>query len=62
MNIKFLPFLKSSTNDMFIDFRERGRGQRERNSDVRENHLLIASCMRPDKGSKGLNLQPRYVP
>ena len=34
----------------FIAFRERER-ERERNIDVREKHLLIASCTCPDKGS-----------
>ena len=35
---------------VFIAFRERER-ERERNIDVREKHLLIASCTCPDKGS-----------
>ena len=44
---------------------ERGVGEREReseserNSDVRQKHLLVASCIIPNVG---LNLQPREVP
>ena len=46
----------------FFFLRERGAGrekERERNINVRENHQLVASCMRPDQG---WNLQPSYVP
>ena len=46
-------------------FRDRvGKGERniregERNTDVREKHQLVASCVPP---KQELNLQPRYVP
>ena len=38
---------------MFIDFRERGRGERDK-----QRHQSVFSCMHPDVG---LNPQPRYV-
>ena len=49
---------------MFIDFREKGKGEgraggRERNINVRNTDLLVASCTHPNQGS---NLQPRRVP
>ena len=56
--------LSSSSNSfilfhLFI-FRERGReGDRERNINVREKHLLVASHPRPRGGT---NPQPRHVP
>ena len=45
----------------FIDLKERGRREkeRERNIDVREKHLLVASCIHPDQG---VNLQPNPWP
>ena len=42
-------FFKSSPENMFIDFRERGRGK-ERNTDVKEKHWSVASCIHPDWG------------
>ena len=43
---------------MFIDEREGGRrieGESERDTDVKEKHLSVASCMTPDWGP---SLQP----
>ena len=39
---------------MLIDFREK-----ERNIDVKEKHLSVASCTCPNWGQ---NLQPRHAP
>ena len=51
---------------MLINFRERGREggtererKRERDIDVRENHLSVVSCTHPNWG---LNPPPGYVP
>ena len=58
-------FLNSSPKDMFIDFRERGKGRqgvgvgREREKHGCERETSIASCMHP---SWGPYPQPRYVP
>ena len=42
-------FFKSLHKDMLIDFREKGRdGEKERNIDVREKLLSVASCTHPD--------------
>ena len=49
-------------NILFIYFLEREEGrekEKERNSDVREKHRLVASRMHT---IRGLNLQPRHVP
>ena len=43
---------------MFTDFRKRGK-ERERNTDVREKHLLVASSTHPQQGS---NPQSRHLP
>ena len=43
-------FFQPSSEDMFIDFRERGK---------EEKYLSVVSRRPPNKGS---NLQPRYVP
>ena len=46
---------------MLTDFSEKGGREREgeRNIDMKEKHLLVASCMCPDQGP---TLQPRHVP
>ena len=45
---------------ILFSFRERGKEEeRERNTDVREKHRLVASCVDPNWGP---NLQPRQVP
>ena len=57
----FKFFLKSLSEDIFIDFRERKRGREgegERRGErqrEREKHRFVASHMYPDQGS---NLQP----
>ena len=64
----FLPFLKSSTESIFlkIAFSEKGREEgRERNYEVRNTNWLSPACSQagdhvcPDLGS---NLKPRQVP
>ena len=53
-------FFKSLPEDMFIDFKERGRErEKEGNIDVKEKHQFVAShrCL-----NQGSNQQPRHVP
>ena len=45
--------------DLFLDSREGREKERERNTDMREQHQLVASCMHPNQG---LNPQPGHVP
>ena len=54
-------FFKSSPEDMFIDFRERGmerQNKNERDINVREKHQSLASYTHLDRES---NPQPRYM-
>ena len=46
----FVFFLfKSSSEDMFIDFKGQEEGKRGKNIDVRKKHQSVASCMSPDQ-------------
>ena len=60
MGLIYLSIL--THEDMLVDFREKGKGERERqekNIHVREKHQSVASGTRPDWGP---NPQPRHVP
>ena len=52
-------FLKSSPEDMLINFRKRGQGKKEREKHPCERETPI-SCL-PHMPNLGLKLQPRYV-